>query len=161
MRAWRATRATALGAEADRLDVEVFASAWASGIARPPDPHGYVALVAVAGGTVVGFAAAAPTDVRPDAPSEPGEVPPPRAAEIIALEVEPTRTGEGHGSRLLAACVDTVRASGAEVVRTWVLEDDGARAGFLRSAGLSPDGSHRVLDVGGRRVREDSWSARF
>lgn len=142
--AWRRARAAALGAAADRLDPTAFAAAWRVSLAAPPSSAHRV-LVAVQDDDVVGFAATAPSS---------GDV-----AEVLALEVHPDATRAGHGSRLLAACADLAREDGARTLRTWVLEDDGARAGFLAGAGLDRDGTSRLLDVDGRDVREDRWSA--
>lgn len=157
VRAWRENHAAALGASAALLDEPAFARAWEAAIeqsgalaARAAGRH---VLVAVAAGRVVGFAAVSADD--PGAASNRG------AALLGALEVDPARTGEGHGSRLLASAADTARDDGFTSLRTWVLEDDGARSGFLRGAGLAPDGAARTLDVQGRPVVERSWSARL
>jgi GNAT superfamily N-acetyltransferase len=84
---------------------------------------------------------------------------------ILALEVEPAHQRVGHGSRLLAAAVDTLREDGADQVHTWVLDGDDARAQFLSSAGLGPDDvvrelvSGRMPDGSTRTVTEHRWSA--
>ena len=147
VRAWRANHAAALGAEADTLDTAAATLTWRRAVERPPSPEHRV-LVATASDAIVGFAATAPQD---------GE----GAGEIVALEVDPTRTASGHGSRLLAACTDLLREAGAVAVGIWLLEDDGARAGFLRAAGFASDGARRTLDVAGRPVQEHHWSARL
>lgn len=142
-RAWAENHAAALGAQVTAIDAENMARIWADAISGPPTAAHRV-LVARDGEEVVGFAATAPDG---------------SATEIVALEVDPARTGLGHGSRLLAACVDLARDGGAGSILCWVLEDDGARAGFLRAAGLAPDGVRRTLDIAGRGVREERWAA--
>lgn len=157
VRAWFANHAAALGAQAPLLDPTAIGARWAEAITASPSPRHHV-LVADSDGTVVGFAALAPLAGDPAQPApapEPGRP----VTEILALEVDPGHSREGHGSRLLAACADIAREEGATSVLTWVLEDDGARAGFLTGAGFSRSSTSRRLDVGGRSVREDAWSA--
>lgn len=142
--AWRQVHAAALGAAAATLDAAAFADGWREAIEHPPSPAHRV-LVALDGATVIGFAALG-------APAR-------GVAELVALEMDPSHTRAGHGSRLLNAGADLAREDGASVLVAWVLEDDGARVGFLAGAGLAPDGVSRTLDVAGRPVREDRWSA--
>ncbi|MDR3202550.1 MAG: GNAT family N-acetyltransferase, partial [Bifidobacteriaceae bacterium] len=148
--AWRVTHRALLGARADSLDPARFAAAWADAIAlaaAPPAHHAApaaddaappvhgrpaapVVLAATATGSLVGFAAVAPSG-DPDAAG--------RCAEIVALEVDPPRRRAGHGSRLLAAAAAAARdAWGAAEVRIWVTAGDQARARFLASAGFTP-----------------------
>jgi ribosomal protein S18 acetylase RimI-like enzyme len=138
--AWRDTHESALGdGVVDSLDTAVMRERWSSAISAPPGP-GFVVLVALDGPQIVGFAAVAP-------------------GQLVALEVDPRFQRAGHGSRLLAAAVDRLRADGAQEVVTWVLDDDSARERFLSSAGLGPDGTERVLATGVRDVVERRWSA--
>lgn len=146
IRAWLSAHAASLAGLPEPPEAPRLAARWRDSVQDPPSPDHRV-LVATEADAVVGVAAVTP----PATASGPGE--------ILALEVDPARARRGHGSRLLAACTDLLREAGATAVRTWVLEDDGARAGFLRGAGLAPDGQVRHLDVGGRPVREESWSA--
>jgi hypothetical protein len=55
----------------------------------------------------------------------------------------------GHGSRLLQACADTLRADRFVRATTWLNSNDDVRRGFLVSAGWEPDGAHRELDLHG------------
>ena len=140
--AWRATHADVVGEDVlgglRPADLEV---RWAAAITRPPGP-GYRVLVACEGATVVGFAAVAPLPAPEGSPLDaPG-------GELLALEVTPASQRTGHGSRLLAAVVDGLRQDGADRVVAWVLDGDTARAQFLRSAGLGPDGAVRELASG-------------
>jgi GNAT superfamily N-acetyltransferase len=154
LRAWFENHRAALGTQVSFLDPEPIAARWAAAITKAPSTRHHV-LVAVEDGAVVGFAAVAP--VETNAAGSASTSPP--AAEVFALEVDPRHTRGGHGSRLLAACVDLSRDAGLTSVVTWVLEDDGARAGFLTGAGFTPAGPSRQLDARGRLVREDAWSA--
>lgn len=120
------------------LSAETLADAWAGAVTAPPSPH-HAVLVAVADGLVVGLVALAP-GVDPDA--GPGD------GELVELAVDPAHRRHGHGSRLLAAAVDTLRAVGGTTLRTWTAERDAARRGFLESAGFRPDGARRVLAAG-------------
>ena len=131
LRAWRRSHADVLGAEVlESLDTAAVRDRWATAIEVPPSPTHRV-LVALDGARVVGFAATAPTG--------------PDAVEVIALEVDPDHQKGGHGSRLLAACVDLAREDGAHVIGTWVLDGDPARERFLTGSGLGPDGTARSL----------------
>jgi predicted N-acetyltransferase YhbS len=156
LEAWRVSHTEVLGAEAlDLLDREAIAAQWAAAITAPP--AGHRVLVACAGATVVGFVALAPVPaLRPaDAPG----------GVLLALEVDPAHQQAGHGSRLLAAAVDTLRQDGSDQVHTWVLDGDEARSRFLSGAGLGPDGTTRELASGTtadgttRTVRERRWWA--
>lgn len=140
LRAWRVTHADLLGpAVLEQLDVQAVRAQWDAAIRRPPSARHRV-LVACDGPRVVGFAATAPLGDAAD------------GVEVLALEVDPDHRRAGHGSRLLAACVDLAREDGADHLQTWVLDGDSAREEFLRSSGLGADGAARELGVG---VRED------
>lgn len=144
---WRTGLAGLLPAEVlAALVAETFATSWRSAIAEPPSAK-HRMLTACAGPEVVGFAALAPAPQTRE------------TGEVVALEVDPAHARAGHGSRLLAACTDLLRSTGASHVRAWAIEGDDARAEFLTTAGLEPLGIRRVLDVGGTQVNETAWSA--
>jgi ribosomal protein S18 acetylase RimI-like enzyme len=129
----------------DALTPELLAAGWRAAVSAPPSPRHRV-HVAVGDGIVAGFVASAPAaEPRPgDEPSDPPDQDTePSAVEIVALEVDPMHQRRGHGSRLLAAVVDTCRADGVDELHVWVHVDDAARAGFLRSAGFDDDGARR------------------
>ncbi len=157
--AWRAAYGDTLGAGAlDMLDEAVVVERWRAAIAAPPAGTFHV-LVALAGPRLVGFASVAPVPAPPNAADQtPGGV-------LLALEVAPAQQRSGHGSRLLAAAVDALRADGADQLVTWVADGDEARIRFLRTAGLSPDGAVRELASGpgpdGAQavLREHRWGA--
>ena len=134
MRAW-----TAYGDLLPPLDAEELAAAWGDAIVRPPSPMHRV-LVAVDGPDVVGYAAIAPAD---DA-----------VGEVLDLVVDPAHVGHGHGSRLMAACIDHLREAGLTTAVTWLLADDEVRRRFFTSAGWGPDGASRTLGDGVREVRQ-------
>ncbi|WP_182113593.1 MULTISPECIES: GNAT family N-acetyltransferase [unclassified Actinotalea] len=160
LRAWRATHAATLGeAVLEQLDVMAVRRQWAAAITQPPTRDHHV-LVACDGPRVVGFAASVPVAVPP----ERADAPAAGAVEVVALEVDPDVRRAGHGSRLLAACVDLARDGGATHLQTWVLDGDEGRAQFLGSAGLGPDGAARELGVSAdeaatRAVAEHRWVA--
>lgn len=128
-----------MGPAADGLPIGDIEQQWASAIVTPPSRQHRV-FVATDGPRVVGFAALAPT-------------------EIIALEVAPEHRREGHGSRLLAACVDTLRVANATEVRAWALEGDVVRETFLSGAGLGVGGVRRVLEGPDGELAERMWVA--
>lgn len=123
-----------------------FARMWRASLADPP-PGVYRLLVAFAEDQVVGFAATGPTQ-DPDAAMQTGE--------LLALGVLPEARRQGHGSRLLNACVDLLRDAGADAVHAWLLLDDAVSRAFLEAAGLEPDGAFRdrVVSASGATARE-------
>jgi ribosomal protein S18 acetylase RimI-like enzyme len=136
----------------DAITPQVLADAWRGAVTAPPSPRHRV-HVAVGDGIVAAFVASAPagateageaaetdTETTDPQPSDPATV---SVAEIVALEVDPLHQRRGHGSRLLAAVVDTCRADGVDELHVWVHVDDAARAGFFRSAGFDTDGARR------------------
>ncbi|HEV6954142.1 MAG TPA: GNAT family N-acetyltransferase [Promicromonospora sp.] len=138
--AWRATGVLGEGV-IDALDVPAMRERWADAIGSPPGP-GFAVLVALEGPDVVGFAAVSP-------------------GQVLSLEVLPQAQRAGHGSRLLAAAVDRLRADGSDTVTTWALADDTARAAFLETSGLGEDGRTRTLATGPREIVEHRWSAQI
>ena len=106
-------------------------------------------LVALEGEQQVGFAA-----FGPDADRQPDDPDPERTAAISTLLVEPRWGRRGHGSRLLAAVVDTARAEGIRRLVAWVPAADTASLDFYRSAGWAADGLQRGLDTGAGTVAE-------
>jgi GNAT superfamily N-acetyltransferase len=136
-RAWSASYAEVLPAAAlAELDPGAVASRWAEALRRPPSARHRV-IVALERNDVVGFAAVAPSD-DPDADLV-------ADAELVVLAVHPDHTGAGHGSRLLAAVVDTCRSDGFTRLTAWLLGQDDAQRRFLESAGWAPDGAHREM----------------
>ena len=120
------------------MDASDVAMVWASGILNPPTTL-HRLLVAVDDAAVVGYAAIGP-GADPD--TDPGTV------ELLALEVDPDRTRQGHGSRLMSAAIDHARAAGMTSATVWCPLLDEARRSFLQSAGWAPDTAFRDLAVG-------------
>ena len=138
--AWRAAYRDVLPDEVlDSLDESDIALEWGRALLMP-GPHRL--LVAVdRDGRVVGAAAIGPT-ADADAAG---------AGEISLLVVDPQSWRHGHGSRLLAACVDLLVTSGHREALTWIPVEDEARRAFLLSAGWGPDSAYRD-----RAVADDS-----
>ncbi|CAN7390604.1 N-acetyltransferase family protein [Knoellia sp. LjRoot47] len=128
------------------FEAPAFAKAWRQSLENPPEGV-HRLLVARAGEQVVGFAAIGPSQ---DADAGPA------LGEVTAIGVHPGARRLGHGSRLLNACVDTLRGAGAEDVAIWVLADDEATRAFLVDSGLGPDGAwrDRVVSPDGSTLRE-------
>jgi GNAT superfamily N-acetyltransferase len=125
------------------VDVEDMTKAWEQAISRPPDARCRV-LVAVAQSDaaagqspVTGFAATLPC---PDTDAHPRD-----DGMIHELVVDPPAQRHGHGSRLLNACADTLRADGFARAHCWLTSTDDRGLAFLRDAGWQPDGAHREI----------------
>jgi L-amino acid N-acyltransferase YncA len=149
---WRAAYAQLLPAEVLARATEARARAeWAAAVTAPPSPSHRV-LVAQEQQQVVGFAAFGPAEPA-------GDDDPAAAGQIHALLVEPRWGRRGHGSRLLAAIVDHLRADGTTVALAWVADGDVASGRFYASAGWEPDGYVRTLEDAGRTLRESRLHA--
>jgi GNAT superfamily N-acetyltransferase len=139
--AWRQQYSALLPAEVlAGLDPDQFASAWHQSLARPVDARNRV-LVALERNTVRGFAVTGPS---PDPDSDPVA-----DGEVGELVVDPGHTRQGHGSRLLHACVDTLRADRFTRATTWLPTTEDVLRRFLGESGWEPDGAHRELDLHG------------
>lgn len=144
VRAWEqgagtSVPATVLGA----LNAQAVEDGWTIAITAAPSARHRV-LVAVSDGVVVGFGATAPAG---DPDSEPDH-----EGEVVALHVDPDHRASGHGSRLLAACVDGLRDDGCDVAYHWANDTDEQSRAFLVGAGWAPDGGYRELDLHGDAV---------
>ena len=139
--AWRTEYAGVLPAEVlDSFEPEPFAHAWHQALTRPVDARNRV-LVALERNAIRGFAVTGPS---PDPDSDPVA-----DGEITELVVHPDHGRAGHGSRLLQACADTLRADRFTRAVTWLSTTDDVRRGFLTEAGWATDGAHRELDLHG------------
>ena len=124
------------------------ATAWSEAIMRPPMAD-FRVLVAVEpdedGAAVVrGFAAIGPSE---DADAEHTD------ALVAEFAVDPRHRGQGHGSRLLNAVVDTLRADRFTRATWWVRAGDAATRRFLTEAGWGADGAHRETGTEDDRIR--------
>ncbi|MDQ3663231.1 MAG: GNAT family N-acetyltransferase [Actinomycetota bacterium] len=141
VRAWRESYADLLPADVlDQLDADAIATRWQQSIDKPGDARNRV-LVALERATVRGFAVTG-ASADPDAH-------PVTDGELVELLVDPTARGAGHGSRLLQASADTLRADGFTHAQVWVASTDDRLHAFLTSAGWAVDGAHRELDLHG------------
>lgn len=118
------------------IDLATMTMQWQAAITRPPLAQ-FRVLVAIGDGRLVGFAAIGPSDDPDSSPDADGEV-----AEFV---VDPQAQRRGHGSRLLNAVADTLRADGFIRGTWWVRSTDDPTRKFLTSAGWAPDGSHRTV----------------
>ena len=141
VRAWRQEYADLLPTDLlAAMDPADFTAAWTASLATPKDARNRV-LVVLERNTVRGFAVTGPAgdpDTDPIADGEIGE-----------LTIDPEHTRHGHGSRLVQACADTLRADRFTRAVTWLNATDDVRRGFLTGAGWAPDGAHRELDLHG------------
>ncbi len=144
---WREMYADLLPAEVlDSLDADEFTARWTALLTAPKDARMRV-LVALERADVRGFAL-----VHPSADPDADQV---ADGEVGELVIDPEHRGEGHGSRLLQAAVDTLRADRFTRVRWWITSTDDALREFVASSGWEPDGAHRELqDESGRTVKQ-------
>lgn len=139
--AWRRGYAGLLPAELlASFDVAAFTEGWREALVRPTDARNRV-LVALERVTVRGFTVTGPS---PDPDSDPIA-----DGEVAELLLPPEHTRLGHGSRLLHAAVDTLRADRFSRATTWVVSTDDVRRRFLADSGWAPDGATRELDLTG------------
>lgn len=138
--AWRATYQGTLPEAVVDLDVEQATAAWRAALVAPRDARNRV-LVALDRARVVGFAVTSPSG---DPDSDPVA-----DAELTELTVAASRRGQGHGSRLLQAAVDTMRADRFTRAVCWLLSTDDDGREFLTRAGWGADSAHRELDLDG------------
>ena len=113
-------------------------ASWAHAIAKPPLAK-FRVLVAIEDGRVVGFAAIGPSD---DDDAHPGQ-----DAMVGEFIIDPPAQRQGHGSRLLNAVADTMRADGFRRGTWWVRSTDDPLRRFLDSAGWGPDGGHQTVST--------------
>jgi ribosomal protein S18 acetylase RimI-like enzyme len=78
----------------------------------------------------------------------------PEDGEMFLLFVHPDQAGRGVGRTLLAAAHDALRAAGCAEAFLFVHEQNERALAVYAAAGYRPDGSNRVSDFRGTRVRE-------
>jgi len=141
VRAWRQAYAGLLPVEVlDAMDPTDFGAAWHASLNKPKDARNRV-MVALERNTIRGFAITGPS-ADPDAD-------PITDGEISEFTVDPDQTRHGHGSRLVQACADTLRADKFTRAILWLNSTDDVLRGFLTEAGWAADGAHRELDLHG------------
>lgn len=147
LRTWRAEYADVLGDDVVAgLDPEEVAERWRASVVAPPDARMRV-LVALERATVRGYAVVHPC-FDPDAD---------RVAdgEVGGFVVDPEHRRAGHGSRLLQAAVDTLRADRFTRAVWWLSSTDDVLRRFLVESGWETDGAHRELqDETGRAIKQ-------
>ncbi|MDQ6649900.1 MAG: GNAT family N-acetyltransferase [Actinomycetota bacterium] len=112
---------------------------WREAVTSPPSRRHHV-LVALDTDRLVGVVAVAP--------AVDDDLDPTGTDEVGPLLVHPGAGRLGHGSRLLAAAVEAMRADGVSHAVTWAFAADGALQAFYESAGWAADGVSRQLDMG-------------
>lgn len=146
---WRDSLADAVPPEVlETFEPAAFQSVWRRSLAEPPSPL-HMLLVACAGEQVVGFVAIGPAEVTDDSVGD-------TDGEVLVLAVHPDARRAGHGSRLLNAAADTLRAGDRSAVMAWLPATDEQTRAFTDTAGLAPDGAwrERVVGPGGETIRE-------
>ncbi|MFD1827474.1 MULTISPECIES: GNAT family N-acetyltransferase [Mumia] len=121
----------------------LFEEKWVASLDKPGDARNRV-LVALEHSTVRGFAVTGP--------SSDDDADPVADGEVSELTVSPAHRGAGHGSRLLQACADTLRADRFVRATMWLDASDDAMRGFVTGTGWAPDGAHREVDPVGDGV---------
>lgn len=147
VRGWRSVYADVLTEEVlAGLSADEFASVWREALSKPKDARARV-LVALERATVRGFALVQPaadpdTDTIVD-------------AEIAEFVIDPEHQRAGHGSRLLQASIDTMRADKFARALWWVDSTNDILREFVTGTGWEPDGAHRELeDRDGSRLKQ-------
>lgn len=141
VQAWRSSYRDVLpDALLDAMDAIAIADGWRGALARPADARQRV-LVALERNRVTGFVLTGPA-ADPD-------LDPVATGEITDLTVGPDERGRGHGSRLMQAAVDTLRADRFARAVTWLPSTADEQRRFWTAAGWEPDGAHRTLDLTG------------
>ncbi|WP_026927977.1 GNAT family N-acetyltransferase [Granulicoccus phenolivorans] len=133
------------------LAVDQLVRMWQTAILRPPLAT-FRVLVAVertpGRERVTGFAALSPSS-DPDSHEADD-------AEVEEFVIDPERRGHGHGSRLMQAVVDTLRADRFTRATWWIRATDDRLRTFLTGAGWDADGAHREVgtDDGSIRIKQ-------
>lgn len=137
--AWRQSYGAVLPADTlAALDADEFAAVWTEALSKPKDARARV-LVALERASVRGFALVGPS-ADPDADSV-------ADAEIAEFVIDPSHRRAGHGSRLLQACVDTLRSDKFSRAFWWTTTTDDILRDFVTGTGWAPDGAHRALET--------------
>ena len=98
----------------------------------PAEPTGQRFVVAVSGGTVLGFVGFGTTRDE--------DVDPARVAEVQGLYVHPMHWRRGVGRRLLHAAVTELAADGFDTATLWTLAESEVSRAFYEAQGWCTDG---------------------
>ncbi|WP_374999573.1 GNAT family N-acetyltransferase [Aeromicrobium sp. CTD01-1L150] len=147
LRTWRREYVDLLGADAlAELDAVAVTEQWQASIIAPQDARMRV-LVALERATVRGFCIVHPC-FDPDADQV-------ADGEVGELVVDPEHRDAGHGSRLVQAAMDTLRADSFQRAVWWIASTADDLRAFVTGTGWAADGAHRELeDESGRTVRQ-------
>lgn len=139
--AWRQDYADVLPTEALlELDAKQFTESWDASLNKPQDARMRV-LVALEGASVRGFALVHPSqDPDADAVCD---------SEVGEFVIDPLHRRAGHGSRLLQASVDTLKADKFTRALWWVTANNDILRTFVTGTGWESDGAHRELQSEG------------
>jgi ribosomal protein S18 acetylase RimI-like enzyme len=118
---------------------------WRTAIERPPEASFRVLVATDATRRVVGFATTMPNQDDDADRSTDGA--------IDQFVIDPPAQHQGHGSRLLNACADTLQADGFVRASCWVNAADDRLRRFLTSAGWAADGASREIGPEDESVR--------
>jgi GNAT superfamily N-acetyltransferase len=141
---WRwAYRDLLPGAVLDGLSVDRREEMWRSVLAALDERT--VALLALDGGTVIGFGSAGAAG-DPDAPAT--------EAEVFTLYLLEPYAGRGIGRELFAGLLDALRAQGYTRATLWVLEANQRTRRFYEAAGWRADGARDLYEIGGEGYPE-------
>ena len=120
----------------DTMTIADMQKLWERALTAPPAAR-YRVLVALTNDRIVGFATTCPSaDPDADAGAD---------GSLEELAIDPPARRRGHGSRLLNAAVDTLRADGFRYGRCWVATKDDDVRRFLTGADGHPTATSRRL----------------
>lgn len=127
--------------------LDEMAELWRQAIDRPPEAR-FRVLVAIGNEQLVGFASTTP--------SSDGDADLQHDGAIDEFVIDRPAQRQGHGSRLLNACADTLRADGFARARCWVSSTDDITRAFFTDAGWAADGAHREIGTedGSYRIKQ-------
>lgn len=128
----------------ETLQADAMTELWERAISRPPAAR-FRVLAALRDTRLVGYAVTCPA-ADPDAD-------PATDGAIEELAVDPVGRRLGHGSRLLNASADTLRADGFSRASCWVHAADDDLRRFLAGSGWEPDGASREIGTEDEAVR--------
>lgn len=132
-------------------DLPEISNVWHQAITAPPLAH-YRVLVAVEPdqtnlGKIVGFASIGPAD-DPDLAARDGQ--------IIEFLVAENHRRSGHGTRLLQAAIDTLKADGYLTATWWINSQADQLRQWIVETGWAADGAWREIgdETGDTRVKQ-------
>jgi len=129
------------------LDVADRTRMW-EGMLASPQPR-TAALVAEAGGVVVGFCSAGGARL-PGADDREAD----STGEVYAIYVLPDAQGMGAGRALLEAADDAMREQGFTRAILWVLAGNAPAIAFYERMGWQADGATKQEEIGGVAIEE-------